>query len=200
MRFLYPQPVAFMPAPPAPSTSGVRLFIEGVRFDALAFSPAGVTVPRTVLELHPEMRRGAPCPATLQIGGEMFGVILRLASKQEDRVEFAFVSLAPQARRALEREAAAAPPPRTLDLAFARLVNAVVPEGRRVVLPESTRLYALTVARRQSRVSTTVGADAAPAPPSEAVALRRRDALPVAALVLLALAFVAVWAGFWLSV
>lgn len=145
-----------MPASPAPSASGVRLFIEGGRFEALTFSSAGVTVPHTVLDVHPEMRRGGPYPATLQIGGEMFGVILRLASKREGRVELAFVSLAPQARRALEREAAATPPPRVLDLAFERLVQALVPGGRRVALPESAGVHALTLARRVTGARSAV--------------------------------------------
>lgn len=156
-----------MPAPSAPSPSGVRLFIEGVCFDALVFSSAGVTVPRTVLDLQPELRRGTPCAATLQVGGEMFGVILRLAARAEGRVEFAFVSLAPQARQALDRASAAVPPPRTLDLAFARLVHAVVPEGRRVVLPESARLYALTLARQERAGQPGPSPGAALAAPSD---------------------------------
>lgn len=138
-----------MPVPPAPQPSGVRLFIEGMRFDALAYSSAGVTVPRSVLNLQQELRRGTPCPATLQIFGEMYGVVLRLAAAGEDHAEFAFVSLAPQARRALEHYAAEPKgEARSLGLAFSQMLNAAVPAGRQLVLPESERLYALTVARR----------------------------------------------------
>jgi hypothetical protein len=140
-----------MPVPPAPQPSGVRLFIEGVRFEALAYSSAGVTVPPEVLDLQPELRRGTPCPATLQVFGEMYGVILRLAARAEGRVEFAFVSLAPQARRALEHYAAAEPaePPRPLGLAFAEALGRALPADRRLVLPESEGVYALTVGRQR---------------------------------------------------
>lgn len=144
-----------MPVPPAPQPSGVRLFIEGYRFDALDYSPAGITVPSGVLDVHPDLRRGTPRPATIQVFGEMYGVILRLAASGSGHTEFAFVSLSPQARRALEHYAAEHSAERSgvhpLRLAFAQAVEAVVPTGRRLALPESEPLYALTVARQQAR-------------------------------------------------
>ncbi len=143
-----------MSVPPAPQPSGVRLFIEGLRFDVLDYSSAGVTVPRSVLGAHQDLRRGAPCPATIQVFGEMYGVILRLAASGPEHAEFAFVSLAPQARRALEHYAAERSAEQSgvhpLRLAFAQAVEAVVPASRRLAMPESEPLYALTVARQRA--------------------------------------------------
>lgn len=187
-----------MPVPAAPQPSGVRLFIEGVRFEALAYSSAGVTVPRTVLDLQHELRRGSPCPATLQVFGEMYGVVLRLAATGPEHVEFAFVSLAPQARRALEHYASARAgreeAPRSLGLAFSQMLEAVRPSGRRLVLPESERLYALTVARQRAG-----GLQAGPSPaPAATVSpevgpVTGRALLPYAA-GLLALLTLVLWA------
>lgn len=151
-----------MPVPSAPQPSSrVCLFIEGVRHNAIEFSPAGVTLARTSVEAQEldALRRGTPCSATLQVYGEMYGVVLRLAAQGPLHIEFAFVSLAPQARRALEHYAAQVPEPEDpasagaelpvpMALAFARLASSIVPQGRRMILPESETVYALTVDRR----------------------------------------------------
>lgn len=181
-----------MPVPPAPQPSGVRLFIEGARFEVLDYSSAGVTVPGSVLGVHQDLRRGAPFPATIQVFGEMYGVILRLAASGPKHAEFAFVSLAPQARRALEHYAVERSAEGTgahpLRLAFAQAVEAVVPAGRRLAMPESEPLYTLTVARQRadSRPSASMPSLSAPAvPPSPGtLVLTGRDLLGLAALAL----------------
>lgn len=161
-----------MPVPPAPQPSPVHLFIEGTRHDVLEYSPSGVSLPRTALDAPGlrELRRGEPCPGTLQIFGEMYGVVLRLAARGPHHTEFAFVSLPPQAQRALEHYASAsaadsfAPSPSAdvelpgpIALAFARLADAARPE-RRLVLPESESVYAATMARRRAFLLPTASA------------------------------------------
>lgn len=152
-----------------------------MRHDVLEYSPSGVSLPRTALDAPGlrELRRGDLCPGTLQIFGEMYGVVLRLAACGPLHTEFAFVSLSPQARRALEHYASKpAPDPSATDvtrssvdverpgsvaLAFARLTEAARP-GRRLVLPESEAVYSATVARRRARLLT-----ATPVAPPHAV-------------------------------
>lgn len=184
-----------MPVPPAPQPSGVRLFIEGYRFDALDYSPAGITVPSGVLDVHPDLRRGTPRPATIQVFGEMYGVILRLAASGSGHTEFAFVSLSPQARRALEHYAAEHSAERSgvhpLRLAFAQ---AVVPAGRRLALPESEPLYALTVARQQARPRASLLPVLATLPSTPEVVTVTGRALLASAAGLLALLSLFLWA------
>ena len=202
-----------MPVPPAPQPSSrVRLFIEGVRHDVIEFSPAGVTLPRTVLDAQglSALRRGEPCPATLQVFGEMYGVVLRLAARTPLHVEFAFVSLAPQARRALDHYASRppAPPepvparpagselPKPFALAFARLAEVAVPVGRRLVLADSQAVYAKTVERRREPegglvpvVEPTTSAAAEP----DMLTLTGRELLAYATALLAVLSLVLMW-------
>lgn len=155
-----------MPFPPTPQPSPrVGLYLGGLRHDVLEYSSAGLTLPSAVLDTIEiaSLRRGEPCPATLQVHGEMYGVTLRLAAHGPLHAEFSFVSLAAQARGALEHYAThqAEPEPEAelatatgaelpgpMALAFARLAEPVVPGGRRLVLAESEEVYALTLERK----------------------------------------------------
>lgn len=210
-RMSFPTPsVAFMPVPPAPQPSSrVRLFVEGVRHDVIEFSPAGVTVPRTALEVQGlgALRRGEPCPATLQVFGEMYGVVLRLAARTPLHVEFAFVSLAPQARRALEHYAteeavaerldseAAAELPKPMALAFARLTESVLPAGRRLALADSEGVLALTVERKRKQAGEAVEAapEAFVVPDPDTITITGRELLAYGVALLAVLSLVLMW-------
>ena len=173
----------------------------------IEFSPAGVTVPRTALEAQglSALRRGEPCPATLQVFGEMYGVVLRLAARTPLHVEFAFVSLAPQARRALEHYAAqpVAEPvgtelPGPMALAFARLTESVVPAGRRLALAESEEVLALTIERKRGkRGKKPAPAKEAPAIPvalhPDVITITGRELLAYAVALLAVLSLVLMW-------
>lgn len=152
-------PHSYAPQPP----SRVGLFLGGLRHEVLEYSPAGLTLDRMTLSAPglEALRRGEPCPATLQVFGEMYGVVLRLAGQGPLHVEFAFVSLAAQARGALEHYASksrltttpdATDLPEPMALAFASLAEPVVPEGRRFVVPESEAVYALTLKRKHTSI------------------------------------------------
>lgn len=169
-----------MPAPYAPQpTSQVGLFLGGLRHDVMEYSSAGLTLHRTALDTAglDEVRRGEPCPATLQVHGEMYGVVLRLAAQGPLHVEFAFVSLAVQARGALEHyaqeeadegeevESSGAELPGPMALAFSRLTEPpVVPEGKRFVVPESQRVYAVTLERQKATAPPERDVDSVPEP------------------------------------
>ncbi len=176
-----------------------------MRYDVIEFSASGVTLPRTALEaqgLH-ALRRGEPCPATIQVFGEVYGVVLRLAAQAPLHVEFAFVSLAPQARRALEHYAAQSHSaaavrelPKPFALAFARLAGAIVPDGRRLVLSESAAVYAMTV-EREARPLAHHAPPVSPAPPMpdpDVITLTGRELLAYATALLALLSLVLMWA------
>lgn len=163
--------ISFMPASYAPQPpSRVGLFLGGLRYEVTEYSSAGLTLHRTALDASGlgSLRRGEPCPATLQVFGEMYAVTLRLAAQGPLHVEFAFVSLAAQARGALEHyarpddvESEAFEPldmeeavsgtelPGPMALAFSRLAEpSIVPAGRRFIIPESKKVYAVTLERQ----------------------------------------------------
>jgi len=105
----------------------------------------------------PDLQRRGVVSAVLEVceaGGEdRYEVALRLVGAGQGTVELAFVDLTPDLRRrlrALAAQAEHADDVRALPLAFSRAAEAPASGGRRLVLPGSAAVWAVTSARRDA--------------------------------------------------
>lgn len=213
-----------LPTVSQPPLHYASLLVGDIRYDALEFSAAGLSLSRMEVERTGlrALRRGDECEATLSLGGaaweERYDVVLRLAARGPGHVGFAFVTLPPPARRLLGRvpegrgangpddEIATFEDPRfegapwgrrLAPFAFARLAEQ---DGasRRLALSASATVFALT--QRRNRDNGLRPEATAPRPlPAGVLQLGTQEhpVLPPSALFAYGAALLAVLAVFW---
>lgn len=187
-----------MPAarPPVPLTP--VLLAGGARLHPSGVTASGMSLPCEALQAPSlrALRPGGLLSATLRLEGPEEAVegrvVARLLSREAGRAEFAFLVLPVHLRRPLEEASPAAPlamPPEPgprlpdgLALAFARLEEPLAP-GRRLILPESAPVHAISQARRYGVFTPPDAAPPAssrPKPPGRRRGLALRLMLAVA--------------------
>lgn len=153
--------------PPSGPPHYARLFVGDVRYDAVEFSAAGLSLARWAARRGKlgTLERGEECAATLCLGGlgweESYEVTVRFAVRGPSHLGLAFVALPPGARQRLSQEAeesdlddvlgdAGLGHARQAPFAFARLADdEKETPGRRLILSASAAVLALTRSRSE---------------------------------------------------